>query len=191
MAIKSETIPYKLYFTPNNSYTQNVFKITAEKLKLNGSKGFASETEMLDDFRAANTLAGVVLLGHNVTLRFPNYFRTTTNNNYYKSQDFWLTRCTGLLDADNKKKHLDFYEREGFLQLLYTIIRSQLEVENKTEIKEYEMPALISMHHSIEPKVGCVNDVSRKPMTPDSFLNWSLYYFIYFVPFLNLVWASN
>ncbi|KAI8118826.1 ATP-binding cassette sub-family A member 3 [Lucilia cuprina] len=190
MGINAAKIPYNLYYTPINNYTQNIFEITAQQLNLNAAIGFNMENEMLEQFTASNTLAAVILHGHNIIIRFPNYFRTRPYKNYYKPQDFWLTRCSGLLDSNNKK-HLDYYDREGFLQLLYTLIATQLNVENPAVTKDYEMPKLISMHYNLEPKRSCVNDMNRKTITQKTFFIWSLYYFLYLLPFLNLLWKFS
>ncbi|XP_037807094.1 ATP-binding cassette sub-family A member 7 [Lucilia sericata] len=190
MGISSAKIPYNLYYTPVNNYNQNIFKLTAQQLNLSAAIGFDTENEMLEQFTAANTLAAVVLQGHNITIRFPNYFRTRPSKNYYKPHDFWLTRCSGLLDSANKK-HLDYYDREGFLQLLYTTVATQLNVENLDVTKDYEMPKLIYMHYNSEPKIPCVNDMHRRTITRESFLIWSLYYFLYLMPFLNLLWKFS
>lgn len=187
MSIKKSPIPYKLYFTPNNNSTQNILKTTAQKLNLLESVGFHSENEMLHNFTAASVLAAVILEDNNVTLRFPNYFRTRPHKNYYRTQDFWLTRCSGILS--DYLENEDLYSREGFLQLLYIVVKTQIEKENIEKFNT--MPTQISsISHNIEPKMGCINDVSRKAVKPERFVKWSLYYFVYFVPFLNLMWVS-
>lgn len=154
----------------------------AQKLQLNGSEGFANEHQMIENFKADFVLAAVVFEADNLTLRFPNYFRTRPNLNCYRTQDFWLTKCLGFLDAE------DYYAREGFLALLYTIVMTQIEMEQN--INFVKPQSFSSMNYRYLPKMKCVNDINGTQLSWQRFFLWSLYYFLYFVPFLNLLWVS-
>ncbi|KAM7346948.1 phospholipid-transporting ATPase ABCA3 [Cochliomyia hominivorax] len=181
MNLNDTIIPYSLYFTPNTDRTKEIFQIVSRKLQLNGATGFPNEKKMVENFKSKSVLAAVVLEPYNITLRFPNYFRTRPYEEYYFPEDFWLTKCISFLDDE------DYYVREGFLTLLYTIVTTQMELEGDGET--FVKPtSFSSMNYTMLPNIGCVNDLYHQPMTPERFLNWSLYYFIYFVPFLNLLW---
>lgn len=196
--VTGETIPYELYFTPNNDNTQNIVKICAKNLKLSGSRGFESEAEMINHFDAKKVFAGIVLNGSNFTLRFPNYFRTQYKKKAYRMPDFWLTRCSGYdeLDKLNHLKHVDFYAREGFLQLYDHLLKAyykykDISIDNTKQVYENNSMIIRSVFPGVEPQMGCVGDIDRRGLTAEGFLNSALYSFIYFVPFLNLVWVSD
>lgn len=137
---------------------------------------------MIQNFKADSVLAAVVFEPNNLTLRFPNYFRTRINKNYYRTQDFWLQKCFGFLDPE------DYYAREGFLALLYTIIMARIEMEKSNNFVSPK--SFSSMNYKFLPKMKCVNDISGIQLSWQRFFVWSLYYFIFFVPFLNLLWVS-
>lgn len=198
MDISSDIIPYKLYFTPNDETTQNIIRRTVATFKISGSRGFDTEAEMISHFNAKDVFAGVVLNDFNMTLRFPNYFRTQYKKKALRMIDFWLTRCSGYKEIDKLEdlKHVDFYAREGFLHLYHHLLKAKYNTGVSLEktlriLKNYKRLFMSSFYHDANPEVGCVNDIDRRGLTAEGFLNSALYSFLYFLPFLHLVWVSN
>ncbi|TMW51591.1 hypothetical protein DOY81_003318 [Sarcophaga bullata] len=198
MDISSDIIPYKLYFTPNDPTTQNIIKNTVTTFKISGSRGFDTEAEMISHFNAEDVFAGIVLNDFNMTLRFPNYFRTQYKKKSLRMIDFWLTRCSGYQELDKLEnlKHVDFYVREGFLQLYDHLLKAKYNTDISLEktlkiLATFNMMSMSSLYHDADPEVGCVNNIDRRGLTAEGFLNSFLYSFLYFVPFLHLVWKFS
>lgn len=198
MDISSDVIPYKLYFTPNDETTQSIIQNTVNTFKISGSRGFDTEAEMMSHFNAKDVFAAVVLNDFNMTLRFPNYFRTQYKKKALRMIDFWLTRCSGYKELEKLEelKHADFYSREGFLQLYDNILKAKYNTDISLEktlkiLVNFNVMSMSSFYHDAIPEIGCVNDIDRRGLTAEGFLNSALYSFLYFVPFLHLVWVSD
>lgn len=173
-------------FTPVTQTTMAIISNVSKILALKSSPvGFHDENLMIRNFNHNTTLAAVIfnqmtpkLLS--ITLRFPSQLRSLQ-----KGQTCGNFDCLWLIRNSNDLENTNSYDREGFLALQHTIFESWLKFHDKVVV-DGKLPSL--EFNSIQSS----GDIDHSHDQGDTTTNavWIFYYFLYFVPFLNLIWVS-
>uniref|UniRef100_A0A1I8NCP5 ABC transporter domain-containing protein n=1 Tax=Musca domestica TaxID=7370 RepID=A0A1I8NCP5_MUSDO len=173
-------------FTPVTQTTMAIISNVSKILALKSSPvGFHDENLMIRNFNHNQTLAAVIfnqmtpkLLS--ITLRFPSQLRSLQ-----KGQTCGNFVCLWPMRNSNDLENTNSYDREGFLALQHTIFESWLKFHDKVVV-DGKLPSL--EFNSIQSS----GDIDHSHDQGDTTTNavWILYYFLYFVPFLNLIWIE-
>ncbi|KAH8416825.1 hypothetical protein KR222_006445 [Zaprionus bogoriensis] len=192
---KREQTKYKLAYTPQSAFVQDVVRTVALLLELNGTIGFDNSEVLQNQFDERTTLAAIVF--ENIekdqetvpkvlsfSIRFPSEFRTLSP--FLTEDRLWLTRCSGVVNAkrdntNDKDIKQDIYIREGFLQLQHLVF-----IEWLHRLRGFYPPAFT------EPQVEVLNVRLRmadeRCSTMDLYTMPSfLYNFVYLLPFINII----
>ncbi|KAH8390010.1 ABC transporter A family member 1 [Drosophila serrata] len=189
---RREKTRLNLGYTPNTPFVSQLAGKVMMTLELNDTIPFESEDELENQLDERTTLAGLVFRGDdlndvpnklNMLIRFPSEFRTVKS---YQTEDrLWITRCSGLINSDreqvDKNIKQDIYIREGFLQLQHQVFLEWYHRLLEKFNSEYSEPNVlmynILLKAADEPCVAM--SLARLPTF--------LYYFIYLLPFLNII----
>ncbi|KAH8284773.1 hypothetical protein KR054_000927 [Drosophila jambulina] len=189
---RRQKIRLNLGYTPNTPFVADLAERVRTTLELNQTIAFENEDVMENQLDERTTLAGLVFKGENlqdtpktldVNIRFPSEFRTVKS---YQTEDrLWITRCSGLIDSNrekvDKKVKQDIYIREGFLQLQHQVF-----IEWYRRLRN-PFPSTYA-----EPNVMMFNVRLKAADEPCATMSLNrlptfLYYFIYLLPFLNII----
>ncbi|XP_061396882.1 ABC-type organic anion transporter ABCA8-like [Musca vetustissima] len=173
-----------LLYTPEHETTATIMHNVSKSLGLTENPmGYKNEDQMLNIFNRNTTLAVVIFHEFSsdflsLTLRFPSQFRTLqSGHNCSNSDCFWSMR-----NVDSEIENLNIYLKEGFLQLQHSIFEAWAKFYNKG--LEEKLPSLSFKAFQHSAGGGQTQYDGQKNAT--HFI-WTFYYFIYLVPFLNLV----
>ncbi|KAH8236950.1 hypothetical protein KR038_000867 [Drosophila bunnanda] len=189
---RREKTRLNLGYTPNTPFVSGLAARVMMTLELNATIPFESADELENQLDERTTLAGLVFRGDDledtpknldVLIRFPSELRTVKS--YQTGDRLWITRCSGLIDADrdqvSKNVKQDIYIREGFLQLQHQVFLEWYRLLRAATDSEYAEPNVIM--NSVPLKAAdepcAAMSLARLPMF--------LYYFIYLLPFLNII----
>ncbi|XP_053949005.1 phospholipid-transporting ATPase ABCA3 [Anastrepha ludens] len=182
-----EPVPVKLVYSPEETTATNLMKGVASSLALSEPKAYKTESAMMHRFQSNKSLAAIELTSTtpsclNVTIHFPNEFRTTGPD--HDGEKLWATRCSGIIlkDASNRENHMqvDLYIREGFLQLQHHIFLEWLAQVHKKDTSAIKVSIRSFQQHT--KFKTCTRAV-------DTNILMFLYNFTFFLPFLNLLWT--
>ncbi|KAH8252511.1 hypothetical protein KR032_000293 [Drosophila birchii] len=188
---RREKTRLNLGYTPNTEFVSNLAAKVMATLELNATIPFDSEEDLENQLDERTTLAGLVFIGDltkvpkrlDVQIRFPSEFRTLKT---YQTEDrLWLTRCSGLIYTDreqvDKPINQDIYIREGFLQLQHQVFMEWYHQLSTLFESNNEDPNV--MVYNIQIKAADEHCAARSLVRLPTFL----YYFIYLLPFLNII----
>ncbi|KAH8304374.1 hypothetical protein KR059_007590 [Drosophila kikkawai] len=182
-----------LGYTPKTPFVSNLAAKVVTTLELNATIPFENENELENQLDERTTLAGLVFKGDlsgpqpplvlDVSIRFPSEFRTLKS--FLTEDRLWLTRCSGQIDADREQvdKNLkqDIYIREGFLQLQHQVFIEWYHLLREQFQSDFPEPSVtmynVRLKSADEPCAAV--SLARLPTF--------LYYFIYLLPFLNII----
>lgn len=194
---RREKSKFNLAYTPKTPFVHGLAKHVVKMLELNATIPFANEDELEDQFDEKTTLAGLIFNGVDadkegpplelsVTIRFPSEFRTMSS--FQTEERLWLTRCSGRINAEKEQVKSgykqDIYIREGFLQLQHQIFLHWYHQLLVQLVSNFQKPAveMFNVHLRAAEEPCAAMSLARLPTF--------LYYFIYLLPFLNIIRVS-
>lgn len=175
---------FTLYYAPIDNVARTLLTEVSKNLSLSGdTQGFDDESDLLQHFNRNESLAAIIFQtlttdSLSVTIRFPNEFRTVL-----KRQDrWWSTGFTTLIPDNNNLQNP--YIREGFLQIQHAVFKAWIKY---CDASLFHKIPIIDVNYFLH------DSVRRIPIHRTNSVNvlWHLYHFLYFVPFLNLIWVSS
>lgn len=174
---------FTLYYAPVDKITRTLLTEVSKDLSLSGdAQGFDDESDLLQHFHRNKSLAAIIFQkittdSLSVTIRFPNEFRTVLR----RQDRWWSTGFTTLIPGNNLPNP---YIREGFLQIQHAVFKAWIKYFDASLF--HKIP-IIDVNYFVHDTVRRIH-IHRKNSA--NFL-WHLYHFLYFVPFLNLIWVSS